>query len=81
MDSHNVGRERISTPEALSRIKARTFVAGITSDILFPIKEQEFLVDHIPGGRLFKLESGLGHDGFLTENIKVSEKLSQILAD
>ncbi len=38
MDSHNVGRDRESVETALKKIKAKTLVIGITTDILFPIE-------------------------------------------
>jgi homoserine O-acetyltransferase len=67
MDSHHVGRGRINTENALKQIKAKTLVVGIENDFLFPVAEQQFLVDHIPGARLEVLVSIYGHDGFLAE--------------
>ncbi|MCG8473867.1 MAG: homoserine O-acetyltransferase, partial [Cytophagales bacterium] len=46
MDSHNVGRSRESTEKALGSIRAKTLVVGVSSDQLFPIKEQRFLASH-----------------------------------
>lgn len=67
MDSHQVGRGRKSTEAALQQIQAKTWVIGIDSDLLFPVREQEFLVNHIPNARLDILTSLHGHDGFLVE--------------
>lgn len=67
MDSHNVGRKRESIPAALKTIKAKTLIIGIDSDILFPLNEQEFLAQHIPGAKLEVISSLYGHDGFLIE--------------
>jgi len=67
MDTHNVGRGRKNIMDALASIKAKTLVAGIASDILFPLQEQEFLAEHIPGAVFRKIESLYGHDGFLLE--------------
>jgi homoserine O-acetyltransferase/O-succinyltransferase len=67
MDSHNVGRKRVSIESALSSIKAKTLVIGIDSDILFPAHEQKFLADNIPGAQLEIISSLYGHDGFLVE--------------
>ena len=67
MDSHNVGRNRKSVEDALRKIKARTLIVGIDSDILFPISEQNILVDHIPNASLRVITSQYGHDGFLVE--------------
>lgn len=67
MDAHNVGRGRGSVPEALKKIKARTLVIGIETDILFPLIEQQFLADSIPGASFKAIQSHYGHDGFLLE--------------
>ena len=56
MDAHNVGRERGSVEQALGQITAKTLVIGITTDIIFPVAEQQFIADHIPGAR-FKIDS------------------------
>jgi homoserine O-acetyltransferase len=67
MDSHNVGRKRESISAALKTIKAKTLVIGIDSDILFPLHEQQYLAQHIPGALLEIIPSLYGHDGFLVE--------------
>jgi homoserine O-acetyltransferase len=67
MDSHNVGRNRTSSEEALKKIEAKTLVVGIDSDLLFPIQEQEFLAREIPDAQLEIISSLYGHDGFLVE--------------
>lgn len=67
MDSHHVGRGRTSTEAALKKIKANTLIIGIDSDLLFPVREQEYLVNNIPGAKWDTLSSLHGHDGFLVE--------------
>lgn len=67
MDSHNLGRHYGSAKAALRRIKSRALVIGLATDILFPVNEQQFIADHIPGAHLEILDSDYGHDGFLTE--------------
>ena len=67
MDSHQVGRGRGSTTAALKKIKAKTHLIGIRSDLLFTEKEQVFLAENIPGSFLYMIASGFGHDGFLLE--------------
>ncbi|MEQ1586980.1 MAG: homoserine O-acetyltransferase, partial [Cyclobacteriaceae bacterium] len=67
MDSHHVGRGRTSTEAALKKIKANTLVIGIDSDLLFPVREQEYLANYIPGAKWDTLSSLHGHDGFLVE--------------
>jgi homoserine O-acetyltransferase len=77
MDSHNVGRNRSGIAEALQKIKARALVVGIDSDILFPLQEQKFLVDHIPDARLEVMHSLYGHDGFLVEFEQLSSHIKK----
>jgi len=79
MDSHNVGRGRESIEAALKKIKAKTLAIGITTDILFPLNEQQFLAEHIPGAIFKTIHSPYGHDGFLLEFEKISELLKLFL--
>lgn len=80
MDSHHVGRGRGGIEAALSRIQAQTHILGIRSDLLFPFEEQKLLAKHIPGARLYEIDSALGHDGFLTESEQVGKVILKILA-
>ncbi len=73
MDSHNVARNRISFENAFGRIKARTLIIAIASDILFPPDEQRFLSRHIEGSVFAEVESLFGHDGFLIETAALSK--------
>jgi homoserine O-acetyltransferase len=79
MDNHNIGRNRGKIKEVLQRIKAKTTVVGLKSDLLFPWPEQEFLARNIPGAKLKTMRSQLGHDGFLTESTQVSAIIQEIL--
>jgi homoserine O-acetyltransferase/O-succinyltransferase len=79
MDAHQVGRGRGSVEQALKMIKAKTLVIGITTDILFPLNEQQFLADHIPGAKFKAIHSPYGHDGFLLEFEKIGQLLRQLL--
>ena len=67
MDSHQVGRGRASTEVALKKIKAKTLVIGIDTDLLFPVHEQKYLAENIKGAQFATLSSLHGHDGFLVE--------------
>ena len=75
MDKHNVGRDRTSVQAALHTIKAKTLVIGISSDILFPPQEQEFLAAYIPNAQLTIIDSNYGHDGFLLESDEITRLL------
>jgi len=72
MDSHQVGRSRSGIVSALKRIKAKTHVIGIRSDLLFTEKEQVFLAENIPGASFNMIPSTYGHDGFLLEYDAIS---------
>ncbi|WP_133271583.1 homoserine O-acetyltransferase family protein [Hymenobacter radiodurans] len=77
MDSHNVGRSRGGVAAALGRIRARTLVIGITSDVLFPLTEQQLLARYIPGAVYAEMDSGYGHDGFLIETAQITHLLER----
>ncbi len=77
MDSHNVGRGRGTTKEALQCIRAKALVIGIQTDILFPLHEQKFIADHIPSASYKSIHSPYGHDGFLLE----FEPISSLIRD
>lgn len=67
MDSHNVGRGRVSVKAALALITANTLVIGIKNDLLFPLEEQQFLARNIENAQFIEIDSFYGHDGFLIE--------------
>lgn len=75
MDSQNVGRGKKSLEDALAYIQAKAYIIAISSDILFPPSEQQFLADHIPHANYYEIDSDLGHDGFLVEVGKINEIL------
>jgi homoserine O-acetyltransferase/O-succinyltransferase len=79
MDAHNVGRGRKNTEEALQLIEARTLAIGITTDILFPASEQQFLAAHIPHAKFAAIDSLYGHDGFLLEYERLQQIITQFL--
>ncbi len=78
-DSHNVGRNRKSITKALSTIKAKTLVIGISSDLLFPPSEQEFIAGNIPEASYRCIDSLYGHDGFLIETVQISKLINQFI--
>ena len=79
MDAHNVGRGQDSIESALQKITAKTLSIGISSDLLFPVKEQQFIADHIAGGRFESIDSLYGHDGFLLEYEKIEHLIKDML--
>lgn len=80
MDTHDIGRDRGGIEEALARITARTVVAGIDSDRLYPLHQQQELAQNIPGsGPLAVVTSAHGHDGFLVEHDQVGQLAAALL--
>lgn len=77
MDAHNVGRNRQGITDALNKIKARILIISISSDLLFPPSEQEFLTAHIPGAVYKAIDSDYGHDGFLLEYEQIEKAITE----
>ncbi len=76
-DSHDVSRYRGSLKDALSRVKAKTLVIGISSDVLFPPAEQAFIAEGITGAKYVEIDSDYGHDGFLIEFEEMTKAISE----
>ncbi len=83
MNSHDIGRGRGGTAQALSRITARTLILGIDTDRLFPVLNQEHLAlltpSNIDGDEPHVISSQFGHDGFLIEDRLVGSQLLRLL--
>ncbi|HEX4722395.1 MAG TPA: homoserine O-acetyltransferase [Pseudonocardiaceae bacterium] len=80
MNSHDVSRGRGSVEAALARIEARSAVAGVTSDRLYPLVQQIEIADGIPGaGPVRVIESSYGHDSFLIEADQIAKLLGELL--
>lgn len=81
MNAHDVGRGRGGVAAGLARVRARTLVAGVSSDRLYPLAQQAELAEGIPGAaELRVIDSPYGHDGFLLEAPKVNTLLAELLA-
>ncbi len=81
MDSHNLGRGRGTQEECLAQITIPALVIGIDSDLLFPLREQEFLANHLPNAELGILSSDFGHDGFLVEFEALEACIAQFMEE
>ena len=79
LDTHNVARGRGPLKEVLNSVKPRTLIISIDSDMLIPVSEQKILAENIPGAIHEIIHSDFGHDGFLIEFDKISEKLDNFL--
>ena len=81
MNGHDVGRGRGGVAAALARMPERTIVAGVTSDHLYPLAQQDEIARHLPvPGRARVIDSPHGHDGFLIATDQVSALLKKLLA-
>jgi homoserine O-acetyltransferase len=79
MDSHHVGRNRGTIPQVLGQVKAQTLVVGITSDILFPVEEQQYLAKYISEAVYAEFDTVYAHDGFLIETGILTNIVSSFL--
>jgi homoserine O-acetyltransferase len=80
MDSHDIGRNRGGVAEALSRITAKTLVAGVNSDRLYPLTQQIHLANAIPtAGEAKVIDSPYGHDAFLLETAQLTPLIADLL--
>ncbi len=77
MDTHDVARGRGDYPDVVRRLELPALVVGISSDILYPLAEQNELVDLMPNAELAVIEAEHGHDSFLIE----METLNDIVRD
>ncbi|WP_086819036.1 homoserine O-acetyltransferase [Allokutzneria sp. NRRL B-24872] len=80
MTSFDVGRDRGGVEAALGRVTARVAVAGVDSDRIYPLEQQQFIADHIPtAGPLQVVRSDYGHDGLLIEADQVGRIVTDLL--
>lgn len=71
MDSHDIGRERISWEKAVEQIQSPILAISFKGDLLFPPEQLKALTDiYLKLGKsaqFYEIETSYGHDGFLTE--------------
>jgi homoserine O-acetyltransferase len=80
MNSHDLGRARGGVAAGLARVTARTAVAAIATDRLYPVQLSQEIADGIgPALPLRVIDSPYGHDGFLIETGAVAELLTELL--
>ncbi|MEO7486574.1 MAG: homoserine O-acetyltransferase, partial [Ferruginibacter sp.] len=80
MDSHHIARGRGGNVHTvLQNMQQRTLIVGISSDILCPLTEQQFLAAHLPHATLIAIDSNYGHDGFMVESAAISQHLADWL--
>lgn len=80
MDTHHLARNRnTSLDQILSTTSIPVLVIGISSDILCPVSEQQFIANLIPNATYIEIDSTFGHDGFLVEAIEIGKILKKWL--
>ncbi len=78
MDSHNIARNRGGdVRQVLSQVETPLLSLGITSDVLFPPVEQQFIARHVANGKYAAVHSRYGHDGFLLEFEQIGAELQR----
>ncbi|HET6503821.1 MAG TPA: homoserine O-acetyltransferase [Amycolatopsis sp.] len=81
MNTHDVGRDRGSVAAALARVRARTVVAGVDSDRLYPLRQSRELAAGITGaGPAAVISSPYGHDSFLIETGQIAALVKALVA-
>jgi homoserine O-acetyltransferase len=80
MMTHDLGRDRGGTNEALASITAKTLVVAVDSDRLYPLAQSERVALLIPDAELAVIHSAHGHDGFLLEFEQLAPLVRSFLA-
>lgn len=80
LNRHDVGLDRGGVEAALAGCHVPCVIGGVTSDRLYPLRQQEQLAELLPGADpLAVIPSDAGHDGFLTEKDVVGPLLTRTL--
>ena len=76
MDSHDLVRGRRGVPA----LTAPALVVGISSDLLYPLAEQQELAALLPNAEFAVLDSPHGHDAFLIETARLDRQVQAFRA-
>lgn len=77
MNSHDVARGRGEYPDVLRSIRQPALVVSVSSDHLYPPREQRLLARQLPNARYECLRSPDGHDGFLVRTRELSALIAR----
>jgi homoserine O-acetyltransferase len=78
MNAHDVGRGRGGVAAALSRVTARSLIAGVDSDRLYPLYQSQSLAAGL-SGEAAVISSPYGHDSFLIETGQIGSLAKSLL--
>jgi homoserine O-acetyltransferase len=81
MDLHDITRDRGTLIEVLGSIRQPVLCVGISSDILYPVDEQQELAALLPDATYRHVESIYGHDAFLIEREQVNAIVGGFLGE
>ncbi len=73
MDTHDVSEGRGEYFAVLAGIRQPCLAVGISSDILYPLAEQQELAEHMPNAEFAVLDAPMGHDSFLIERSRLND--------
>lgn len=80
LNRFDIGLGRGGVEAALRGCPVPCVIGGVTTDRLYPLRQQQELADLLPhADPLVVIESGAGHDGFLTEADVVGPMLERTL--
>ncbi len=84
MDLYSLGYGFPSYEDGVKRIRAKSLIIGVSTDMLFPIEEQisvyEILKEEGRNAYFERLESNAGHDAFLVEVEYFTKRIKDFLA-
>jgi homoserine O-acetyltransferase len=78
MNAHDIGRGRGGVAAALRRVTARSVIAGVDSDRLYPLHQAESLAKGLSGEAIV-ISSPYGHDSFLIETGQIASLVKSLL--
>ncbi len=67
MDSHDLGRNREGSDQALASISSKVLAVGVNTDLLFLPSESQYISQKVQRGTYQEIISTAGHDAFLIE--------------
>jgi len=80
LDSHDICRNREgTTTDILAKITIPILVVAIDSDVLYPPEEQQEIVNSLPKGELYVINSPHGHDAFLINFDQILEAYNNFM--
>jgi homoserine O-acetyltransferase len=79
MDDYDLAEGRGRLAEVLARLTMPVLVMGISSDVLYPEREQLELVERLPNAHYARIHSPHGHDAFLIEFPQLAARLRRFL--